>query len=211
MQSRSSQDLDLRIGPEFSLTAPPGLIGWNVQDQSESKRRPLETVAASRQIRFNCTARGASHDSKHFVPRRMRSGGSRRSGSEHTGRRRAIEPACCDASHGLEQLESLRGEGDGCGCKGGRRRAGGDGNARCRLHLRQRRRHVGRQARCPGHYSSQQQISRYEGAGRLRALEGIEVRHLLFAGAQDLRPTTKAATGTNSRMRTRMQRGAWIS
>ncbi len=92
-----------------------------------------------------------------------------------------------DAAHGLEQLELLRRQRHRSGHPQRRRPACRHRHERRRLRLRQHRRHLGGRPRRQRRAAHQLQVPRHEGACRLRALQGPQARHLLVAGAEDLR------------------------
>ena len=92
-----------------------------------------------------------------------------------------------NTSHGMEQLESLRREGRRPDRAHDGRRDDVERHEGRRLHLRQYRRHLGRRARCERRAVHEQEVSRHEGACRLRALQGPEDRDLLVARSAHLR------------------------
>ena len=104
-----------------------------------------------------------------------------------------------DAAHGLEQLEFLRRQRHRQGHPRRRRPARRHRHERRRLHLRQHRRHLGGRARRRRRAAHQRQVPRHEGAGRLRALQGPEDRHLLLAGTKDLRRLSRPRWVTRRR------------
>ena len=67
------------------------------------------------------------------------------------------------------------------------RRHGQERHEGRRLRLRQHRRHLGRRRATPRAIFSTNEVSRHEGAGRLRPRQRAEDRHLLLARSQDLR------------------------
>ena len=91
------------------------------------------------------------------------------------------------AAHGLEQLEQVRRQGGRRSrARHGRRHGGSGMKDAGYIYINIDDTWEGRRD-AQGNITGQQEISRHEGAGRLRPLQGVEDRHLLLARPQDLR------------------------